>query len=187
MPITQCQISTDDRLLIKHLLEQEEFRSESNSSILIKSNPDCHVHVDVSLSFELPSIICCSSANIASLSSLLTCLSSTISSTIPLILLSPSTDLIDWNPLIRLISTYNIAMHAVPTKQDLKTKLMNIIQDLVKQRMKKSFTLLNPVSDKSRASTQVDKIRYFLFFFYLNPYFSCSIMPKIDHAYLVHK
>ena len=135
MSIYQYSIHTDDLNLLSNLLEKEDFhRDNSSSSTFIQSNSDLNIQINLSQSSSSPTIICCCSNILVSLPRLLSSLNSHSNSIIPLIVLNPSSNVIDWNPLINLISTYNLSLNIVNDEDDWRKKFNDIIQNLIKQK-----------------------------------------------------
>ncbi|CAF2490329.1 unnamed protein product [Rotaria sp. Silwood2] len=71
IPLFQCQINTDNVMFIGNILKKQNFIQQSTSSTFIKSYVDYNIQVDLSESFEYPSIICCCSTVSISLPKLL--------------------------------------------------------------------------------------------------------------------
>jgi hypothetical protein len=155
MPLYHCQINTDNVILIGNLLEKENFLRQTTSSNFIKSNLDHQIQVDLSQSFESPSIICCCSTIPISLPQLLSFLNPNSISKIHLILFIQPSDIIDWNPLINLITAYNLSLNIVNNENDFSKKLDDIIHNLAKQNMTKKSILVNNNKPSSNANIQV--------------------------------
>jgi hypothetical protein len=139
IPVYYCQIQTDDVNLIGNLLEKENFLRQNSSSTFIKSNVEFSIQIDLSQSFESPSIICCCSTVINSLLQLLSFHNPKSDSIINLIISVQSTDTIDWNSLINLITTYNLSLNIAKNENDLRKKLDDIIHNLAKQNLSKKL------------------------------------------------
>jgi hypothetical protein len=156
IPSFQCQINTDNVFLIGDILKKQNYIQQSTSSTFIKPNSDYNIHIDLSQSFDSPSIICCCSTISISVPHLLSFLNPNSSSTINLILLIQSTDLIDWNPLVKLITAYNLSINVVNDENHLNKKLNDMINDLAKQKKKTKTVFVNVDRDHRSASTQVE-------------------------------
>jgi hypothetical protein len=154
IPVFHYQINTDNLDLIGNLLEKENFLRQNISSTFIKSNFDYKIHIDLSRSFESPSIICCYST--ISLPELLSFLNSKSISIIHLILFIKPSDSIDWNSLISLITTYNLSLNIVNDENDFSTKLTNIIHNLAQQNISKKSISININKHQSLADIQVN-------------------------------
>jgi hypothetical protein len=153
IPLFHCQINTDNVSLIGNILEKENFIQQSTSSRYTKSNIDCDIHINLSPSFPSPSIICCCSSTIStSLPQLLSFINQNSSSIIDLIVFIPSPDIIDWNPLINLITICHLSLNIVNNENDFSKKICDTIYNLAKQSVKKES-----VSDNNNQSesTQV--------------------------------
>ena len=124
IPLFQCQINTDDEPFVSNILEKENFIKQSPPSTFLKLTFDNNIQIDLSQSFESPSIIVCCSTLPVSLPQLLSFLNPNYSSTINLILFVKSSDTIDWNPLINLITTFNLSLNIVNNENDLSKNLM---------------------------------------------------------------
>ncbi len=155
MPLYHCQINTDNVILIGNLLEKENFLRQTTSSNFIKSNLDHQIQVDLSQSFESPSIICCCSTIPISLPQLLSFLNPNSISKTHLILFIQPSDIIDWNPLINLITAYNLSLNIVNNENDFSKKLDDIIHNLAKQNMTKKSISINNNKPSSNANIQV--------------------------------
>lgn len=130
----QYSIHTDDLEFVSNLLEKENFHRQDSSSIFIQSNVDSNIQIDLSESSSCPTIICCCSNISISLPRLVSFLNSSSNSIIPLIIFNQSSNVIDWNPLINLISTYNLSLNIVNDEDSFRRKLNDIIQNLIKQK-----------------------------------------------------
>ncbi|CAF1001525.1 unnamed protein product [Rotaria sordida] len=154
IPLFQCQINTDDVNFIGNILKKQNFIQQCTSSTFIKSNVDYNIQVDLSQSFEFPSIICYCSTVSKSLPDLLSLLKPNSSSTINLIILKQSSDLIDWNSLINLISTYNLSLNIVNDENNLLKKLYEIINNLVKPKIEKKSISIKQKNHNSYINVQ---------------------------------
>jgi endonuclease III len=134
--------------LIGNLLEKDNFLRQNSSSVFIKSNADINIQIDLSQSFQSPSIICCCSSTIvSSLRQLVSYHNTKSNSIINLIISAQSTDAIDWNSLTNLITTYNLSLNIAKDENDLTKKLGDIIRSLVKQNsLKRSNSSSNQQS-----------------------------------------
>jgi hypothetical protein len=139
IPVYYCQIQTDDVNLIGNLLEKENYIRQNSSSTFIKSNVEFSIQIDLSQSFKSPSIICCCSTAINSLLQFVSFHNSKSDSIINLIISVQSTDKIDWNLLINLITTYNLSLNIAKDENDLRKKLGDIIHNLAKQNLSKKL------------------------------------------------
>jgi hypothetical protein len=160
IPLYHCQINTDNVTLIGNLLEKENFLRQTTLSTFIKSNLDYNIQVNLSQSFESPSIICCCSTIPISLLQLLSCLNTNSNSRIILILFIQYSDIIDWNPLINLITTYNLSLNIFNNENDFSQKLYDIINNLAKQNITKKIISINDKKDSSTTSTQVEQFAF---------------------------
>ena len=136
----KCQINTDDVALIGNNLKREKFIQQAKSSSFIRSNLSSNIQVDLSQSFEFPSIICCCSTVETSLPKLLSSLNPNSSSTINLVVFIQSSDIIDWNSLMKLIILHNLSLNIVNDENNLRKKLIEIIDNLAKDNKKKSIS-----------------------------------------------
>jgi len=143
VPLYHCEINTDNVSLIGNFLEKENFLRQNASSTFIKSNSGYKIQVDLSQSFETPSIICCCSSIPITLPQLLSFLNPNSISTINLILFIQSSDNIDWNPLITLITAYNLSLNILNDENDFSQRLYNIIDNLAKQNIAKKSISIN--------------------------------------------
>ena len=161
IPLFQCQINTDNVALIGKILENKDFIQQSIPSTFKKSNLEHNIQIDLSESFESPSIICCCSTLSIILPQLLSFVNPNSSSTINLILFTQSSDLVDWNSLINLISAYNLSLNIVNDENNFNEKLYEIINNLAKQNIKKKSTPIDYKNKQSAANASV--INPFLF------------------------
>ncbi|CAF0806287.1 unnamed protein product [Rotaria sp. Silwood1] len=145
IPLFKCQINTDDIDFIGNILKNQNFIQQSTLSTFIRSYIDYNIQVDLSQSFEFPSIICCCSTVSVSLPKLLSLLKPKSSSTIDLIVLNQSSDHIDWNSLVNLISTYNLSLYIVNDEYDLLKKLYEIINKVAEHKIEKKSISLNHI------------------------------------------
>lgn len=155
IPLFGCQISTEDVVLIGKVLEQQNFTQESASSKFIKSYTGYSVEVHLSQSSDHPSIICCCSKLQTSLPKLLSFITPNSSLPINLIVMNQSSNLIDWNPLISLISMYNLSLNVVNDENDLAKKLCEIINNLAKQNIRMKSMSPNGKNGNATADNQV--------------------------------
>ncbi|CAF0733265.1 unnamed protein product [Adineta steineri] len=156
MPLYQCQINTDNIKLIGNILEKENFIQQPTLFTFVKSNLDQTIQINLSQSFESPSIICCCSTISISLPQLLSFLKPNSSSTINLILFNQSSGLIDWNSLINLTTTYNLSLNIVNNEENLGKKLCEIVNNLVKQNVMKRSIIPNNVNQVPPTKFQND-------------------------------
>ena len=162
-PTLQYQINTDDKPLLVNLLHQEGYALQSTPSTYSKTNVNHRVIIEISQSCDSPSIICCCTTISQSLPRLLSCLKSTTPTAIPLVLLVEPSDEIDWNPLMNLISAYNLSLNVVQDKNDLPLKLMSIIQSAVTHLMQRKTISMSQIANNSRPAIQVDMLSPFIF------------------------
>lgn len=156
IPIYYCQIQTDNVNLIGSLLEKENFLRQNTSSTFIKSNGDFNIQIDLSQSFESPSIICCCSAVPSSLIQLVSSHNSKSNSLINLIIFIQSTDTINWDSLINVITEYNLSLNIAKDENDFSKKLDGIIHNLAKQNIPKKSLSNN--NNQHSPSTEVQVI-----------------------------
>lgn len=155
IPVAHCQINTDNVTFIGNLLKKEKFLQENSSLTFIKSNSDYNIQIDLSQSFQCPSIICCCSTIAISLPRLLSFLKSNYSCPISLIVFIQSSDLIDWNPLMCLVNTYNLSLNIVNNENEFSKKLGDIINNLVNQNIDKKIISINKNKNDSITDIQV--------------------------------
>ncbi|CAF1301693.1 unnamed protein product [Adineta ricciae] len=144
MSVHQFRINTDNTELIGELLRKEHFVQQDSSLTFTKQNLDQKIQIDLSYSFPSPSIICCCSTISTSLPQLLSYLDQSSSSIVNLILFIQSSDTIEWNSLMNSLSTRNLLLSVLHNKDQLETKLAEIIEALIKQNQKKT----SAVADK---------------------------------------
>lgn len=136
IPTYHYSVHTDDLNILINFLEKENFhRENSSSSTLNKSTSDWNIQIDVSQSFPSPTIICCFANTLISLPQLLSVLNTNSNSVIPLIVFVESSNTIDWNPLIHLVSTCNLSLNIVNDEISFQRKFNDIILNLVKQKI----------------------------------------------------
>lgn len=154
MSLYHCQINTDNIDLIGKFLEKENFHQHSSSSsTFIKSDLDCNIQINLSQSFENPSIICCCSTTLPQLLSLL---NSNSSSNRSLILFIQSSENVDWNILVPLITTYNLSLNIVNNENDFSRKLHDIMNDLAKPNITKRKILMNNNNDQQSLRADIE-------------------------------
>lgn len=141
IPLYHCQISTDNTDLISKLLEKEKYLQEDLS--YIKSYVDYNIKIDLSQSFDNPSIICCCSLIPITLPQLLSSINPKTIINRYVIFLIQSTENFDWNSIINLITDYNLSLNIVNNEYDFIQKLDDIIQNLAKQNITKQIILKN--------------------------------------------
>lgn len=163
IPTFQYQINTDDKPLLVNLLHQEGFALQSIPSTYFKQNVDHRILIEISQSCDSPSIVCCCTTISESLPRLLACLKSTTPTAIPLVLLIEPSDEIDWNPLMNLISAYNLSLNVVQDKNDLPLKLMSVIQSSVTQLMQRKTISMSQIANNSRPTIQVETLSPFVY------------------------
>ena len=156
IPTYYCQINTDNVNFISNLLQKENFIQQNSSFTFLKSNLDYKIQIDLSQSFESPSIICCCSTIPISLPQLLSFLNPNSTKKIYLFLFIQSTDPIDWNPLISLITAYDLSLNIINDKNDFSFKLSDIINNLAKQNLTRRSISVKNNDQKSTAETQVN-------------------------------
>lgn len=100
-----------------------------------KSTTDGNIHIDLSESSPSPTIICCLADISVSLPRLLAILNINSDLVIPLIVFVESSNVIDWNPLIHLISMYNLSLNIVNDEISFRRTFNDIIQNLVKRKI----------------------------------------------------
>ena len=157
IPVFHCQINTDNLTFMGNLLEKEKFLRKNSSLTFIKSNSDHNIQIDLSQSFECPAIICCCSTVPISLPQLLSFLKPNSSYLINLIVFIQSSDVIDWNRLICLVSAYNLSLNVVNNESEFSKKFGNIILNLVNQHIDKKPLLINIDKNNSISNTQVKR------------------------------
>jgi hypothetical protein len=158
IPLFYCQINTDNAVLIGKILEKKDFIQQSLSSTFMKSNLDHNIQIDLSQSFASPSIICCCSTISTTLPQLLSFLNpDSSSSLINVILFIQSSDVIDWNPLVNLISAYNLSLNIVNNENNFGEKLYEIINNLAEQNIKKKSIPTDNKHKHSTAKTEVNQ------------------------------
>ncbi|UJR25566.1 hypothetical protein I4U23_006911 [Adineta vaga] len=146
IPVFHCRINTDDAVFVGKILQKEHFiQQPSSSSTFIKLNLNQKLQIDLSHSFPSPSIICCCTNVSTSLPELLSFLDQHSSSVINLILLiQSSSDCIEWNSLMNLISTHNLSLHIIHNEDHFGDKLSETIDHLIKQNQ----TTRSVINDK---------------------------------------
>ena len=154
IPVFHCEINTDNVTFIGDLLEKEKFLKQNSSLTFMKSNSDYNIQIDLSQSFESPSIVCCCSTIAMSLARLLSFLKPN-SGLINLIVFVQPSDLIDWNPLICLVNIYNLSLNIVNNENEFSKKLDDIINNLVNQNLKKKPVLIHMNKNNSIEDIQV--------------------------------
>jgi len=139
-----CRISSDNVNLINNLLVKENFHEQDSPLTLLKSNLDSQIEVNLSQSYDHPSIICCCSTIPVTLPQLLSFLDSNSTNSIQLILFVGTNESIDWNPLINMISAFNLSLNIVNDEYQFSSKLTDIIINLAKQNFaRKSLSTVN--------------------------------------------
>ncbi|CAF1303411.1 unnamed protein product [Adineta ricciae] len=139
MSVHQFRINTDNTELIGELLRKEHFVQQNSSLTFTKQNLDQKIQIGLSYSFPSPSIICCCSTISTSLPQLLSYLDQSSSSIVNLILFIQSSDTVEWNSLMNSLSTRNLSLSVLHDKDQLGTKLVEIIEALIKQNQKKTI------------------------------------------------
>ena len=164
IPLFKCQISTDDASLIGDILKEAKFVEQQPSpGTFVRYDSHEHLQIDVSPSFESPSIICCCSNVSVSLPRLLSCLRLDSSSTIHLIVFLQPSECVDWNTLMELIGRYNLSLGIVHQRDLLSGKLNELVHVFVNETATKNAATNTPVRDGSRAHIQVIHLRFFRF------------------------
>ena len=153
IPTYHYSIHTDDLNILINFLEKENFHREN--STLSKSTSDWNIQLDLSQSFPSPTIICCFANTSISLPQLLSVLNTNSDSVIPLIVFVESSNTIDWNPLIHLISTYNLSLNIVNDEISFRRKFNDIIQNLVKQKISKRSISVDSNQQNANKGKQV--------------------------------
>ena len=162
MSIHQFRINTDNTDLIGELLRKEHFVQQNSSLTFTKQNLDQKIQIDLSYSFPSPSIICCCSTISTSLPQLLSYLDQSSSSIVNLILFVQSSETVEWNSLMNSLSTRNLSLNVLHNKNQLETKLVEIIEALIKQNQEKTTAVIDKQPTHATHTFQVYKTRFFL-------------------------
>lgn len=149
IPVVRCYINSTDPDLILNILQQNNYSRHSSLSNYIKSKENCEIHVHINESGDLSSVIHCTADRISDFLPKALC-----SSTKYIIVMKTNAE-VDWALLMKLTNHYDTVIYTVEDNDGLQTKLMSVVDNMVKSGVRSPNVSRQKSSSTSNTEVQV--------------------------------